>query len=196
MSDFPTMQQLMAAPVDIAGPARKIRNPHLDAAGVLGTVEMRLKVERQRLAPGEPEDYEMLLELRNSKTFGANGFSVVCPGCEEADEDETCAWCGGTGIVDPETWDRWFDEERGCLNHSPGCEKICKRPSCSYDRLRNPVDIPVLILQARKLNGSWKAAGDSLSGFRLKGLVTNPAALMRYLDLVALAVGMPPVVED
>lgn len=196
MSDFPNMQELMAAPVAIAGPARKVRNPHLDAAGVLGTVEMRLKVERQRLAPGEPEDYEELLELRNSKGFGSCGKIVACPGCEEADEDVACQWCDGRGLVDIDTWDLWFREERGCLDRAGGCEKTCKRPSCSHDRLRNPVEIPVLILQARKLNGAWKAAGDSLSGFRLKGLVTNPAALMRYLDLVALAVGMPPVVED
>jgi hypothetical protein len=196
INTLPAAAKLVGTKVPIAGPDRAVYpNRHLLAAGVLDTVEMRIGVEYEKHDPGEPEDFEDYCDTREADGFGAGG-EVTCPGCEEIDEDEVCEWCCGTGIVTVEQWDRWFEANQGCRDFGKNCEKNCKKASCPHDKLRCLLDIPVLVLEARKLDGKWKQRGDSVRGFELKGLVRNPAALLRYLSLVASSLGFDLVCDD
>jgi hypothetical protein len=188
----------LASPVVIAGEGRATtlcKNRHLEAAGVFDTVGLRIRVEQQRHEPAEPEEFFELLESRNGKKFGYAG-KVVCPGCEETEEGETCGWCGGSGLVTVDTWDLWFTENQGCRFFAAGCEKSCKLSSCPQDELRCLLDVPVLLLEARKLGGGWTNRGDSVRGFNLKGLAAHPRALLRYLSLVATSLGFGLLGDD
>jgi hypothetical protein len=206
ITNLPTMAQLEKGVV-IKGPVSPTslagKHRHLEAAGVFDSVELRIRVEHQPHVPGvdsADEDSEVaeLLSMRRATGFGTRvnpktgkrePCAVVCPGCEETDDDETCPLCEGSGLVAVEVWDRWFEEERGCTEYYLGCEKDCTRGICPHDELNCAVDLPVLLLESRKLRGDWKAQGNSVVGFKLKGLAFRPSALHRFLSLVAVGAG-------
>jgi hypothetical protein len=173
---------------------------HLAAAGLYETVELRLRLEHDLRAPEDPEGLDDLIEMRRTKGFGDKG-KVICPQCEGAgtmddEDDEECDLCEKDGMVSPATWDVWFEENMGCLSHAAGCEKKCERTVCPHDERRCDVDIPILFLQTRKLAGSWKGRGNSLDGFDIdKGIAVNPAALHRFLSLIACAAGFGVVAD-
>jgi hypothetical protein len=181
---------------------------HLAAAGLFDTVELHLGVERQLHEPDmseEAEEIADLLQIRRSAGFGLKRNPqtgkmepglVSCPGCEETEDDETCGWCQGVGLVSVDIWDRWFESERGCPDHAAGCEMKCPRTQCAHDELNCAVDLPVLVLKSRKMGGSWSPRGDSVRGFGLKGLVAKPAALHRFLSLIATAAGFGLISDD
>jgi len=186
------------SPVVIAGDGAAMgyrKNRHLEAAGVFDTVGLRIRVEQQQHEPSEPEDFSELLATRKVKNFGYAG-KVMCPGCEETGEGETCGWCYGSGMVTVDVWDLWFTENQGCRLFAEGCEKNCKLSSCPQDELRCLLDVPVLVLEARKLGGGWSNRGDSIRGFNLKGLAAHPKALLRYLSLVATSLGFGLLGDD
>lgn len=188
IKDLPKAKPLLEGKV-VLTPAHIAKNRHLAAAGLYDTVELRLSVVHQQHEVEEPEDFDDLVELRSSKGFGLAGGKVACPGCEEVDDDELCDWCGGSGLVSVPVWDAWFMQERGCRLFAKGCETFCKLTSCPHDELRCLLDVPVLVLEARKLGGAWAERGNSVSGFKLKGIAANQPALMRYLSLVAVSLG-------
>jgi len=187
ITNLPKAHNLLSAPFVLTG-KDIINNRHLFAAELFDTVELRLHIEYQTHEPEEPDDFDDLMEIRNSKHFGFAG-KVTCPGCEEVDDDETCEWCGGNGLVTVEAWDEWLEQEKGCKSYVKGCERGCKRKSCPHDELRCLLDVPVLVLEARKMSGNWTSRGDSVQGFKLKGIVGKPDALRRYLSLVATSIG-------
>lgn len=187
---------LLESPVMIVGPGAKIEDRHLAEVGAKSTVQMRLRLEHQHLSAPEIDQDEIddLLSLRNTDGFGSKN-SVACPACEEAG-DGPCPWCHGNGLVTLDQWDTWFEEQHGCLQYKEGCERWCKRSSCPQDERRAELYVPVLVLEAKKLDGSWTRRGDSVSGFRLDGLVRNKPAMWRFLSLVATSLGFGLVDDD
>lgn len=171
------LPELLVGPVEL-GP---VLNRHLLAAGVKSDLRVRLASLSQ---PSDAKDYE---EQRSNLGTGM----VICPECE-GDNEAPCHTCGGKGVVTREQWDNWFYKAKGCRDHGKDCALDCTELRCSYDVGHAMQMTVVLTLESFSAKmKKWVPCGNSIQGFRLKGLAANDEALERYLDLVCETNNLP-----
>lgn len=171
------LAELLVGPVEL-GP---VLNRHLLAAGVKGDLRVRLASLSQ---PSDAKDYE---EQRSNLGTGM----VICPECE-GDNEAPCRACDGKGMVNRAQWDNWFFETKSCRNYKEGCWLKCTEPRCSYDVGHAMQMTVVLALESFSAKmKKWVPCGNSIQGFRLKGLAANDEALERYLNLVCETNNLP-----
>jgi hypothetical protein len=173
---IPTLNDLLEKPVFID----TYPNRHIAVAGVQKRLALKLG------SFSYSEEAEAWERTRESLGKGL----VICPECEEAaEEGVTCELCDGNGMIPREKWEEWYFETKACRDFAPGCEKACKRNDCIHDQQRAPFSVAFLALDVHD-GTKWVHRGDSIKGFKLKGLAKNEAALRRFLNLTAATAGV------
>ena len=129
----------------------------------------------------EAEDIGDLQAIREMPHKASD--KLMCPACEDLDDDDVCGLCGGKGIVTRKIWNNWYDEYVAREECDEDCDN-CDRGLCVQDNSPQEFMLPLLELFVER-RGEWLLKGNHEKGFKLGvRFCQDPHALDRFLNAV------------